>query len=224
LIHRLQTTESTMLDAAHLAAEGAPHGTAVVAERQTRGIGRHGHSWDSQIDGLYLSIVLRLPTAQPILTMALGLAVQRAVNDLASVATDIRWPNDIMLNERKLVGIMIQTAGEALIAGIGINVNQPSFPEDIRGLATSLRMETGQEHDREQLLRRVLAEVMRCAALPKREVLHQFELNSSYVSGKHVEVDGQYRGITAGLDENGFLKIATERGIQTVFAGGVRPI
>ena len=213
-----------MVDAAKLAAEGAPHGTAIVAERQTRGIGRHGHSWDSQTDGLYLSIILRLPTAQPILTMALGLAVQRAVNDLASVATDIRWPNDVMLNERKLAGIMIQAAGNALIAGIGVNVNQPSFPAEIEAIATSLRIETGQEQDKEALLNRVLTEVMRCAALPKQEVLGLFERNSSYVSGKHVEVDGQYRGITAGVDENGFLRVATEKGIETVFAGGIRSI
>jgi BirA family biotin operon repressor/biotin-[acetyl-CoA-carboxylase] ligase len=224
MIHRLQTTESTMLDAARLVAEGAPHGTAIVAERQTRGIGRHGHSWDSETQGLYLSVILRLPAAQPILTMALGLAVQRAVNDLASVSTDIRWPNDVMLNERKLAGIMIQASHDALIAGIGINVNQPSFPPEIEAIATSLRIETGREHDKEALLSHVLTEVMRGAGLPKHEVLRQFERNSSYATGKHVEVDGQCRGITAGLDENGFLKIATEKGIETVFAGGVRPI
>jgi len=224
MIHRLEITESTMLDAARLAAEGAPHGTAVAAERQTRGIGRHRHSWDSQTHGLYLSVILRLPTAQPILTMALGLAVQRAVNDLAFVSADIRWPNDVMLNERKLAGIMVQAANEALIAGIGVNVNQPSFPAEIEAIATSLRIETGLEHDKEALLGRVLTEVMRCAALPKQEVLRQFERNSSYPTGKHVEVDGLYRGITAGLDENGFLKVATESGVQTVFAGGVRPI
>ncbi len=125
-----------MIDAAALASQGAPHGAAVVAEEQTRGIGRHGHSWESRGAGLYLSIVMRLPTAQPILTMALGLAVQRAVNDLAGVSTDIRWPNDVMLNEKKLAGIMIQAAEGALIAGIGVNVNQEAFPEDIRNIAT----------------------------------------------------------------------------------------
>src|SRR5579859_6936670 len=127
MILRLPITESTMQDAATLAAKGAPHGSAVVAEEQTKGIGRHGNSWDSRGQGLYLSIVLRIPTPQPILTMALGLAVQRAVNDLAAVNTDIRWPNDVMLNERKLAGIMIQASGDALIAGIGINVNQSAF-------------------------------------------------------------------------------------------------
>jgi len=79
MIHRLETTVSTMIDAARFAKQGAPHGTAVVAERQTGGIGRHGHAWHSEAsNGLYLSIVLRLPAAAPALTLALGLAVQQA--------------------------------------------------------------------------------------------------------------------------------------------------
>src|SRR5438067_186430 len=119
-----------MQDAAALAAQGAPHGTVVVAERQTAGIGRHGHSWHSAASGgLYMSIILRLEAAGPVLTMALGLAVQRAVDDLTQVATDLRWPNDVLLNERKLAGVLVQSAEEgAVIAGIGVNVNQTSFP------------------------------------------------------------------------------------------------
>jgi BirA family biotin operon repressor/biotin-[acetyl-CoA-carboxylase] ligase len=223
MIHRLQTTVSTMMDATALAAEGAPHGTAIVTEQQTKGIGRHGHSWHSPGAGLYLSIILRLPTAQPILTMALGLAVQRAVNDIAGVATDIRWPNDVMLNEKKLAGIMIQAAHNALIAGIGVNVNQQSFPEDIRDIATSLQLETGTTQNKEALLDRVIAESLRYASFPKTEILRQFELNSTYVTGKPVAVDNQIHGVTAGLDDNGFLRVATAAGIQTIYAGGVRP-
>src|ERR1700744_5328503 len=134
MIHRLHATTSTMRDAAILAAKGEPHGTAVLADIQTAGIGRQGHTWHSEDEGgLYLSIVLRMPIAvasMPILTMALGLAVQRAVNDFAQVATDVRWPNDVMLSERKLAGILVQAAEGALIAGIGLNVNQLAFPPD----------------------------------------------------------------------------------------------
>src|SRR5581483_6885883 len=90
VIVRLESTASTMIDAAALAARGEPHGTVVVAERQTAGIGRQGHSWHSEARaGLYLSIVLRLrlaPSDMPALTMALGLAVQAAVNECADVA------------------------------------------------------------------------------------------------------------------------------------------
>jgi len=228
MIVRLQTTVSTMIDAAALAAKGGPHGTIVVAEEQTGGIGRHGHTWHSPGAGLYMSIILRMslpPDALPILTMGLGLAVQRAVDDLAGVSCDIRWPNDVMLNEKKLAGIMVQSAERgALIAGIGVNVNQPSFPEDIRTIATSLKIETGEEHSKEALLDRIAAESMRYAAITKTEILRQFAEHSTYVRGKAVEVEGKIRGVTAGLDEHGFLLVATEKGTERIIAGGVRPL
>lgn len=212
-----------MKDAAALAQQGAPHGTAVTAEQQTAGIGRHGHSWHSErAAGLYLSIILRLPAATPTLTMALGLAVQTSINDIAQVATDLRWPNDVMLNDRKLGGIMVQAESGALIAGIGVNVNQTAFPEDLAAIATSLRIETGREHPKEPLLQRILAESLRYAALDKTEVLRRFEQSSTWVSGKAVTVDDRITGITAGLDENGFLKVRTATGTQTIVAGGVR--
>ncbi len=86
---------STMRDAAALASQGCAHGTAVVAEEQTSGIGRHGHSWHSEpAAGLYVSVVLRLPETTPILTLALGLAAVDAIRDTAGVVCDLRWPND----------------------------------------------------------------------------------------------------------------------------------
>lgn len=225
MIHRLGTTASTMVDAAALARQGAPHGTAVVADQQTAGIGRHGHSWHSEPGaGLYLSIVLRLPAAAPTLTMALGLAVQRAVDDTAQVSTDLRWPNDVMLNDRKVAGIMAQAADPGvLIAGIGINANHSAFPPELSQIATSLRIETGQEQDKEALLQRVLAESLRYVQLDKSEVLRRFEQNSTWVRGKPVIVDDQVRGVTAGLDTNGFLLLQTDTGTETILAGGVRP-
>jgi BirA family biotin operon repressor/biotin-[acetyl-CoA-carboxylase] ligase len=223
MIHRFEVTSSTMKEAALLAAAGAPHGTAVTAERQTAGIGRHGHSWHSTAsDGLYLSIILRLPEAAPALTMALGLAAQTAINDLAQVYTDLRWPNDLILNNRKLGGIMVQADSGALVAGIGVNVNQQSFPEDLAAIATSLRIETGREHSKESLMNRIIAESLRFAGLPTAEVLRRFTQSSSWVSGKAVIVDGRIKGTTAGLDENGFLLVRTATGLETILAGGVR--
>jgi BirA family biotin operon repressor/biotin-[acetyl-CoA-carboxylase] ligase len=221
-----------MKDAAALAAKGQPHGTAVVADIQTAGIGRHGHSWHSEdLGGLYLSIVLRLPLASPsmpVLTMALGLAVQRAVNDVAQVATDLRWPNDVMLSERKLAGILVQAAGDALIAGIGVNVNQETFPLDLAAIATSLRRETGLEFSKDDLASRIVAESLRYAALlsekGRLEILRRFEASSTWPRGKAVEIDGRIRGVTAGLDENGFLLVQTPDKLETVIAGGVRSL
>ena len=212
-----------MKEAATLALQDAPHGTAVVAEHQTAGIGRHGHTWHSEPGaGLYLSIIIRLPAATPTLTMALGLAVQAAVNDLAQVSADLRWPNDVMLNDRKLGGILVQADAGALIAGIGVNVNQTEFSEDLADLATSLRIETGRRHDKEQLLQRILAESLRYTALLKTDILRRFEQSSTWVSGKSVIVDERIKGVTAGLDANGFLKVQTSTGIETILAGGVR--
>jgi BirA family biotin operon repressor/biotin-[acetyl-CoA-carboxylase] ligase len=229
MIVRLRSTTSTMTDAAALATRGRPHGTVVVAEEQTGGIGRHGHSWHSGPDGgLYFSIILRLslaPADLPALTMALGLAVQKAVDDFANVACDLRWPNDVLLNERKLAGILVQsTETNALIAGIGLNVNQTTFPEDLRAIATSLRIETGREHSKDALLDRVVAESLLAAQLSKPEILKQFSAHSTYISGKEVEVDGRIRGITAGLDADGFLLLNTSAGIERIVSGGVRPV
>jgi BirA family biotin operon repressor/biotin-[acetyl-CoA-carboxylase] ligase len=109
-----------------------------------------------------------------------------------------------------------------LIAGIGVNVNQTAFPEDLAAIATSLRIETGRAHDKEQLLQRILPESLRYAALPKTDILRRFEQSSTWVSGKAVIVDERIRGVTAGLDANGFLQLRTPTGIETIFAGGVR--
>jgi BirA family biotin operon repressor/biotin-[acetyl-CoA-carboxylase] ligase len=223
-----------MRDAAALAARGEPHGTTVVAEEQTAGIGRHGHSWYSEFGGgLYLSIILRpaLPAdTLPLLTMALGIATQCAVDGVADVSCDLRWPNDVMLNEKKVAGIMVQAVEGALIAGIGINVNQTVFPDDLRQIATSLRIETGKQYQKEALQERVVSEALAYTALlgdrGKSPILQQFEARSSYVSGKAVEValdERSITGVTAGLDENGYLLVRKASGeIEAVIAGGVR--
>lgn len=212
-----------MTEAAALAAQGAPHGTAVIAEVQSAGIGRHGHSWHSEDrGGLYLSIVLRIAGAVPGLTLALGLAVREAVDEVAGVASDLRWPNDVMLNERKLAGILVRAADDALIAGIGLNVNQETFPDDLSETATSLRIETGQTWDIETLLQRVLTLSLHYTQLTLTEIRRRFEECSSYARGKAVEVEG-VTGITAGLDANGFLLVQTPNGVRTITAGGVRP-
>ncbi len=234
----LKSTESTMKDAAAMAARGDPHGTVVAADRQTAGIGRHGHSWYSEsTGGLYLSIIMRLKLAAdvlPVLTMALGLATQRALNDVADVACDLRWPNDVLLNERKVAGIMVQggdAPDAALIAGIGVNVNQIEFPAELRDIATSLRRETGREWSKEAVLDRVVAESLKSAELlaarGKRAILDDFEANSSYTRGKHVEVEmngERIGGVTAGLDENGYLRVQTAHGVETIVTGGVRAV
>jgi BirA family biotin operon repressor/biotin-[acetyl-CoA-carboxylase] ligase len=152
----LDTTASTMTEAARLAAAGCRPGAAVVAEEQTAGQGRHGRSWHSEREtGLYVSIVLRPrlePDSLPVLTLALGLAVQEAIASATDISCNLRWPNDVLAGGKKCAGVLCQTADSAVIAGIGINVNQMAFPPELSALATSLRMVSGRPHSREDLL------------------------------------------------------------------------
>jgi BirA family transcriptional regulator, biotin operon repressor / biotin---[acetyl-CoA-carboxylase] ligase len=231
-IVRLSATGSTMRDAAALAAQGCAHGTAVVADEQTAGIGRHGHFWHSEPGtGLYVSIVLRMPETSPILTLALGLAAVDAVRDTAGLVCDLRWPNDVMIGERKAAGIMVQMADSAAVAGIGINVNHTGFPPELATLATSLRIQAGREIDREMLFESLLTCIDDCCEILRSggnaALLKMFSTASSYVSGKRVKVDLGDRtieGVTVGLDDSGFLRVRRPDGVvETVLAGGVRP-
>src|SRR5205085_7003122 len=129
-----------MPEAVRLAAQGCSSGTTVGADEQTAGHGRYGRHWHSEPDaGLYVSVILRhkfKPDEIPIVTLALGLAVTEAIQDTTNLICDLRWPNDILIHDRKCAGILTQLEGEAVIAGIGINVNQTSFPAEIASVAT----------------------------------------------------------------------------------------
>jgi len=151
-----ESIPSTMPEAARLASEGAPAGTVVVAEEQTAGQGRLGRSWYSEKEsGLYVSFVLRPAApegALQLVTVAAGLAAQEVVERVSGVRCRIKWPNDLLADGKKCGGILCQTAEEAVIAGIGINVNHAGFPPELAGTATSLRLLTGRITAREDLL------------------------------------------------------------------------
>jgi len=231
-----ESIPSTMTEAARLASEGCPSGTVVAADEQTAGQGRHGHSWHSERGaGLYCSVVLRLPlqaNALPILTMALGLAVAEAIRRATDIRPDLRWPNDVLLHEKKVAGILVQLVDSVSIAGIGINVNHTSFPPDIAAQATSLRLATGRVHSRQELLDGLLESVDRFSKTLVEEgpgaVLDLFSHQSSYVQGKRVRVEqsgGEVEGTTAGLDPSGFLIVRRDDGTEaTILAGGVRAV
>lgn len=213
------TIDSTMNAAAAL-----PSGSVVAAGEQTAGQGRHGHTWHSEAGaGLYFSIVLE---PSPVLTLALGLAAADAIAEITGVACDLRWPNDLMLDGKKLGGILVQLAGAHAIAGIGINLNHASFPAGLE--ATSLKLHTGRETDPADLLIGLLRAIESFAAEDKETVLRLFTHASSYAAGRRVSValpDGQIEGTTAGLDPDGFLIVRKDDGTDTlILAGGVRAI
>ncbi len=223
--------DSTMREASAMAARGCAAGAVVVAGEQTAGQGRHGHSWHSAPgSGLYCSLVLSAQAAAPAVTMALGLAASEAIARATDLACDLRWPNDLLLNGRKAAGILVQVEPSALIAGIGINVNHVVFPDDLRAIATSLRMESGREHSREDLLVEVVEASDRYLRMlnqaGKHKIFELFSLHSSYASGKRVTVDlpeGRVSGVTRGLNSDGFLCVTTDEGREElIIAGGVR--
>jgi len=231
------TIDSTMHEAARLAAEGCEHGTVVIADEQTAGQGRQGRSWHSEPNaGLYVSVVLR-PAGRadflPTLTIALGLATADAIAETTGLTCDLRWPNDVMLEGKKVAGILVQLVDSAAIAGIGVNVNHIAFPAEIVGEATSLRIVSNQPHSREQLLVALLEAVSRYNAVLQGEagretILQMFSRRSSYVRNKRVRVEqgaSTLEGTTAGLDPSGFLILRKDDGTESlVLAGGVRPV
>jgi BirA family biotin operon repressor/biotin-[acetyl-CoA-carboxylase] ligase len=230
------TIDSTMLEAARLAEAGCEHGTVVIADEQTEGQGRHGRRWHSEPNaGLYISIVLRpelQPDTLPVLTLALGLAAADAIAEAAGLTCDLRWPNDLMLEERKVAGILVQLVDSVAIAGIGVNVNHSAFPSEIAAEATSLKVVANRLQSREHLLVALLAAVDRyCAVLAgeqgKQKILAIFSRRSSYVRNKRVKVEQGttvVEGTTAGLNPSGFLILRKDDGTEDlVLAGGVRP-
>ncbi len=238
------SVDTTMRLAADRAREGCPEGTIVTAACQTAGRGRLGRSWLSKPGlGLYLSIVLRpscRPDDAPMLTLVAGLGVCEALQRVAGVQCDIRWPNDILIRERKCCGILVEMEAsdgrvDHVIAGVGINLNHREFPRGLRSEATSLRIETGRDWTRESVLRPVLDSIGACYELRQTEgdgpILAAFQHASSYAFGRRVVIEAgkeagaePRRGVTAGLDSKGLLLVRSDDGsVAPVLAGSVRP-
>lgn len=254
-IHCYEHVESTNALALETAArssvqlEGAPEGVVFVAEEQTAGRGRGGHSWYSERGtGIYCSFLLRppmVPADALWLSLIAGVAVQDAVRESTGLRADIRWPNDLLLNDRKFAGILTEMSSEAAqvhhaVIGVGINVNHKNLPPELAGLATSLFLESGKEWRRLELvaalmraldreyraLLRAMSGPIRTPALRFEPIVKRVESRSSYAHGKMVCVDedGGYTGVTDGLDPRGFLRVRTDRGLRIVISGGVRPM
>jgi BirA family biotin operon repressor/biotin-[acetyl-CoA-carboxylase] ligase len=233
-IEWFQSVNSTMTLAARLARDGCESGAVVGADGQVAGIGRHGHTWHSEAEaGLYVSIVLRLTLkarSLPIVMLALGLATQEAISKTSGLAADLRWPNDVLIGGKKCAGILAQLEGDAIVAGIGINVNHVTFPSEVEPLATSLKL-AGAAVAREDLLVALLQAVDEInhvlAADGAEAILRLFAQASSYAEGRRVRVEqdgATIEGITCGLDAAGFLLIRGDDGKETtILAGGVRP-
>jgi BirA family biotin operon repressor/biotin-[acetyl-CoA-carboxylase] ligase len=217
---------------------GAQEGLCVISREQTAGRGRREREWISPLDaGLYFSIVLRPKMEQkhwPLLTLMASLSVHDALLEACSLETDIKWPNDVYAGERKLCGILAETvesdAGRAVIIGIGINLNDRAFPEELKTVATSVEAESGREVDRERLIESLVASLLKkYEALQgpggARLILGEWSARSSYAVDKPVRVelsDEIIEGVTRGLEPDGALRVETVAGdIKLVRAGDV---
>ena len=247
-----QTTISTNEDAKQLAEAGAEHGLLVVADTQSGGKGRRGRNWQSEPETTISRTLLCRPqfTAEKasMLTLVMGLAVAEAISELAGVATSIKWPNDIVVNHKKVCGILTElgTANgqiDYLIVGVGINVNNGItlssaeskeqkraiiFGEELADTATSLWLETGVGLSREKLI---------AACMEKFEnyyeiFVHDLDLHAmmnaynNRLAGIDGEVrvldpQGEYVGISRGIDAEGNLLVETEGVVKKVYAGEV---
>jgi BirA family transcriptional regulator, biotin operon repressor / biotin---[acetyl-CoA-carboxylase] ligase len=237
-LHFIPETGSTNTLAMHAGAAGIEEGHVFFTDRQTAGRGRGGHAWQSEPGSAILVSVLlrpRIEAAQALwLSLMAGVAVHHAVLNDCGIACDLRWPNDLLIERKKICGILTEISSELeqlrfAVIGIGVNVNQDSFPAEIAEIATSIRIETGKVWPRAELLVALLRSLQReyVAALTptgRSALVGRIESVSSYARGKQVHVDesGGYNGVTDGLDAQGFLKVRTPNGMRTVLSGGVR--
>jgi BirA family biotin operon repressor/biotin-[acetyl-CoA-carboxylase] ligase len=237
-LHFSAVTDSTNIDALDAARSGAPHGSVYFADEQSAGRGRGGHDWHSAAgEGLYVSVLLRpaIPAIRlPLLPLSAGLAAAEAVRAVAGLTVDLRWPNDILIGPRKSGGILVESKIDGQIAGfavvgIGINVHQRDFDPGLSTPATSLDLESGRRISRQALLVCLLESLEREAAglidpAAGVRVPARVEQASTWIRERRVEVHGPQAcvGVTAGLDEHGFLLVRTEAGLVTVQTGGIR--
>jgi len=232
-------TDSTQRVARDLARAGAPEGTVVIAEQQTAGRGRLGRQWHSPPGvNLYCSIVLRpplAPAAVPQLALVVGVGVAAAVRETTGADARIKWPNDVLIDGRKVAGVLTEMESEVdrvhhVVAGIGVNVNAPrgAFPRALRDKASSLLVATGSRVDRARFTAALLAAVEarygRYLQAGFASVRSEWESYSS-LTGSTVRVvapEGEIDGTVLGLDDDGALRLRRADGrTARVVAGEV---
>jgi BirA family biotin operon repressor/biotin-[acetyl-CoA-carboxylase] ligase len=235
IVHYFRT-DSTNNVALELAAQGAEHGTVVVAEEQTAGRGRLGRDWYSEkSSGIYASIILRpplAPAAASVLTLLAGVAVHQAVRSTTGLPVDIRWPNDLLINGKKVCGILTEMSAEldrlhAVVLGIGLNVNHREMPANLKQIATSLRMEGRKIYSRAQILAALLKELEKKYRLlldaGSAAIAQAWAAASSYAEGKRIRVlsgSDEFAATTAGLEPNGALRIRRDDGREESLVSG----
>ena len=242
-LYYYDVTGSTNNDAKRLAEEGNPHGTVVVADVQNAGKGRRGRSWQT-LSGTALSFTLLLrpefaPDRASMITLVMALSVAEAVEETTGAAVTIKWPNDIVVNKKKICGMLTEMTMtpemdeiQYVVVGAGINVNNGSpkeFQEEIRGTATSLMIETGRQINRAVLLDKVLVRFednyerfLMTLDLSQLREAYQRRLQGMGSEVRVLDPAGEYTGISHGINDQGELIVEKENGESVrVYAGEV---
>ena len=237
-VYFYEEIDSTNTQAKRLAEEDAPSGTLIVSDCQLKGKGRRGRVWTSpKGEAIYMTILLRpqiRPDRASMVTLVMGLSVVQAIRNVLGLETSIKWPNDVVLNRKKLVGTLTEMSAqmdyiEYMVIGTGINANMTEFSEELKDKATSLRMEMGRPVNRAALI----AESMKCfeknyEIFEKTQDLsgliedYQAVLANLNQPVRVLEPGHEYSGIARGINEKGELLVEREDGTVTaVYSGEV---
>lgn len=228
-----ESLDSTNRLALEMGAKGSPEGLTIFAEEQTKGRGRLGRSWASpKGKGLYFSILLR-PLLQihqiPKITLTAAVAICQALGEMSDLKVSIRWPNDLLVGQRKIGGILTEMNAESdrilyIVVGIGINVN--SGPRQLPEGATSLKEQTRKAWDRCALAIKILEKIeghyRKLIAGDFKELASLWE-SYSLISGRRISATtlvGKCEGTALGIDEDGALWIREDNGLQTKVLSG----
>ena len=230
--------DSTNVKAKRLADEGAPHGTLVAAGHQSAGKGRRGRVWESpEGTGIYMTLLLRpgiKPEQAPMLTVLMAQSVADAIQTVTGITPGIKWPNDIVVNGKKICGILTEMSTEEdsiryVVVGIGINVNTESFPPEISDTATSLKLSLGHELKRAPLIGAVLKsfEQYYSRFMEYGDMTGLMDEYNEMLANRKRQVrvldpHGSYEGTALGIDKEGCLLVKREDGsVLAVISGEV---
>lgn len=234
----LNRVDSTNNYAKRIAEEGAKEGTLVIAEEQTGGKGRRGRGWIAPRNVNVMMTLLLRPRIQPrnasMLTLLMAMAAVRAIREVTGFQAGIKWPNDVVAGGRKVCGILTEMSSEPdyinyVVIGIGMNVNQKDFPQEIAGTAGSLSMVLGRDISRAELTARVMEALEELYEIfLETEDMSKLcrEYNSVCLNIGHpikvLEPKNEYSGVTDGINEKGELVVKKDDGdIVCVYAGEV---
>lgn len=229
---------STNIEAKKQAENGAPNGLLVVADKQNQGRGRRGRSWESPAGmNIFMTIMLRplfAPDKASMITLVMAVSVAQAIAGVARLSVGIKWPNDIVVNKKKVVGILTELTTETdyiqyLVCGVGINVNQAEFPEAIAATATSLYLESGRKINRGELIEKSMERFEEnyeifCKTENMEGLIEDYNrlLVNKEAQVRVLDPKGEYDGISHGITEMGELIVEKADGtVENVYAGEV---